>query len=108
MIPRLPCRKASAIARGTSASASTTRACISCSRGTAMAGPHPAPPAPRDDGLPTTPSHEPVNVGANGHTRDRDELDAVFGDGGDFRRLDHLRDERHLHRLPYITSGHIA
>src|SRR3972149_5105973 len=37
MIPRLPWRKASAMARGTSASASTTRARISCSRATAMA-----------------------------------------------------------------------
>ena len=55
-------------------------------------GAHHALADARDDRLLARAAHEPVDVGANRHARDSDELDSIFGDGGDFRRLDNLRE----------------
>jgi hypothetical protein len=49
----------------------------------------------------------PVDIGADGHTRDRDELDTVFGNRGNLRRLDDLRNNRHLDRFENIAAGQI-
>ena len=62
---------------------------------------------PGDDGLLAGAAHQPVDVGAHGHARDGDELDAVLGHGGDAGRLDHLGDHRHLHRLQHVAPGQV-
>ncbi len=70
-------------------------------------GAHHALAHPRNDRLLACAAHQPVDVGANSHARDRDELDSVFRHRGDFRRFDHLRDDRHLHRFENIPPGQI-
>ena len=61
----------------------------------------------RDDRLLAGTADQPVDVGANRHARDRDQLDSVFGDRGDLRRLDDFRNDRHLDRFENIAAGQI-
>lgn len=50
----------------------------------------------RHDGFLAGAADQTVKVRAHGHARDRDKLDPVFGHSSDFRRLDDLREHRHL------------
>ena len=48
-------------------------------------------------------SDQLVDIGAHGHPRLADELDAVFGDRRHRWRIDDLRVHGHLHRLENVT-----
>ena len=64
-------------------------------------------PDPGEDGLLPCAADQLPDIRAHGHPGFGDELNAVFGDGGHRRRLDHLGLNRHLHGLENITTGQV-
>src|SRR5690606_20905514 len=61
----------------------------------------------RDDGFFAGAADEPIEVRADGDAGNRDQLDAVLGHGRDARRLDDLRQDRHLHGLKHVAAGQV-
>ena len=58
-----------------------------------------------DDRLLAGATHQPVDVRPHGNAGRGFELDAVFGYGGDQRRVDDLRIDADAHRLQHVATG---